>query len=171
MKASHRVFARWFNPRLKFQNDAWGQLMTEAQNVNWAEVAELARQLPYEEHFLLTPYWRAVEYRVKQRDEWICQQCGREPGPQWLVVRHRDEPSGCTGSEHLHLEELLTLCEPCALRKIEQRAQAIIVGYEMTMNLDSRKDPLTRIVQELKSGEAMSLDTNFSQEDDSETSD
>ena len=41
---------------------------------------ELQRQPPAKEMRYHTPRWRAVAAMVRERDEWMCQQCFREGG-------------------------------------------------------------------------------------------
>jgi hypothetical protein len=58
--------------------------------------------------FLKTPYWKAVAWKVKQRAGFRCQMCNSEGQ---LHAHHRTYEHH--GHEHLHMNDLIALCEDC----------------------------------------------------------
>jgi 5-methylcytosine-specific restriction endonuclease McrA len=76
------------------------------------------RSLRYAD-FLKTNYWRAVKQVVNQRDCYECTSCGAYSD---LEVHHKSYRHH--GSEHLHLDDLVTLCRYCH-SKISDREQLL----------------------------------------------
>lgn len=66
------------------------------------------RKISYSD-FLESTYWRSVSLWVKKRDGSRCKVCDRH---KFLQAHHRNY-SMPRGSEHLHLDDLTTLCGPC----------------------------------------------------------
>lgn len=63
--------------------------------------------MPYRD-FLATDYWKQVAKLVKERDGYKCRICN---SGQQLDVHHRSYAH--RGCDHLHLDELTTLCRTC----------------------------------------------------------
>lgn len=63
--------------------------------------------MPYRD-FLRTDYWQAVAAQVKKRDGYRCVVCN---SPEQIEAHHRTYRNH--GEEHLHLEDLTTLCRKC----------------------------------------------------------
>lgn len=68
---------------------------------------EQLRKLPYKD-FLLTSYWKNIVAQVRARDGHRCRICN---GSKRLDVHHRTYQHH--GEEHLHLDDLTTLCHVC----------------------------------------------------------
>lgn len=82
-------------------------VFSSIHTVDEAQLSERLRPLSYPE-FLATAYWKAVAHAVKNRDKWRCKVCNRNNN---LDAHHRVY---CVrGTEHLHLDDLTTLCRSC----------------------------------------------------------
>lgn len=71
------------------------------------KVSEYIQSLEYQE-FLKTPYWKAISAHIKYKARYRCQLCNHTEN---LATHHRNY--GIHGKEHLHLEELVALCDSC----------------------------------------------------------
>lgn len=76
-------------------------------NVNWETVSEHIRGMDYQ-HFLKTPYWKAITAHIKFKAGYRCQLCNSSGN---LITHHRHY--GIHGSEHAHMYELIALCDRC----------------------------------------------------------
>ena len=126
---------KYLNPKVtytRFLSDPWASLIRDAQQLNWPVVHKLIRSLNYEDYFLRTLYWRIVADKVKERDRFTCQRCGRT---ERLEAHHitRDDKGSYVyhGSEHLHLDDLRTLCAVCHRVEHGQIVRAVIAEWEM----------------------------------------
>lgn len=70
--------------------------------------------------FLRSAYWKDVRKKVLQRDNYTCTTCGRHKRLQvhHLTYEHHEY-------EHLHLEDLTTLCNNChqLVHKIKNKSK------------------------------------------------
>lgn len=82
------------------------------------------RRLPYAE-FLQSDYWKHVRKAVMARDEYKCRVCGEGKG---LQVHHENYKNHFR--ELTHLEDLITLCEPCHSKWHKE----IQVDYEVSQS-------------------------------------
>lgn len=83
--------------------------MTKAFDLSGHNAQQL-REMPYAD-FLKTGYWKWVAWEVKRRDGFRCRVCNRSND---IAAHHRTYKNH--GNEHLHLDDLTTLCEPCHSR-------------------------------------------------------
>ena len=72
--------------------------------------------------FLKSSYWKRVRKKVLQRDNYTCTRCGYKNNLQvhHLSYEHHNY-------EHMHLDDLVTLCRKCheLLHKIESYAKKV----------------------------------------------
>lgn len=90
--AHQEVLVKW--------TDRYSKFATEAR-------ADALSALPYKE-FLQSDYWKDVRATVLKRDSDKCSICNHIGG---IDVHHRTYANH--GSEHLHLEDLVSLCHNC----------------------------------------------------------
>jgi hypothetical protein len=126
---------KYLNPKMKLArsfHDPWASLIRDAQQLDWPVVQNLIRSLPYEDWFLRTLYWKIVADKVKERDNFTCQVCGRRRGLEaHHVTRTQDGSYVFLGSEHLHLDDLRTLCAVCHRVEHGQIVRAVIAEWEL----------------------------------------
>ena len=105
---------------------------------------KLIRELDYENFFLKTLYWRRVATQVKERDRSVCQSCGRQgtlgSEADHLTYKHH-------GSEHLHLEDLQTLCVVCHRVKHKRFIEAVIAEWDRDRDDGNWFDSLQLVMQ------------------------
>ena len=58
--------------------------------------------------FLRSNYWKRVRKTVLQRDNYTCQHCESKKGLNAHHISYKHH-----GKEHMHLEDLITLCTKC----------------------------------------------------------
>lgn len=71
------------------------------------KIEEHIQSMEYQE-FLKTPYWKAISSHVKYKAKYRCQLCNNTEN---LATHHRNYD--IHGKEHLHMTELVALCEEC----------------------------------------------------------
>lgn len=67
----------------------------------------VSKKEKYKKH-IASPYWKAVRSLVLIRDKRKCKKCG---ATKLLHVHHLSYKH--MGKEHLHMEDLITLCKTC----------------------------------------------------------
>jgi hypothetical protein len=122
----------YLNPKVTlnpmYGQDHWNILCREAENLDWAVVHDLILRLDYENYFLWTLYWRIVADKVKARERHSCQKCGGKSADDALEAHHKTYEHH--GSEHLHLDDLQTLCSVCHCVEHGLLVQAAIREWE-----------------------------------------
>jgi hypothetical protein len=98
----------YLDPEKQWKSDiTWRDRWNSIRWIDSPEVREAIDELPYSE-FLKTPYWKAVSMKAKQKANYRCQMCN-EGG--LLHTHHRTYDNH--GAEHLHMDDLIVLCERC----------------------------------------------------------
>ena len=95
--------------------------------------------------------WRKVRAAVIQRDDWTCQDCGRELMglPSWYLEVHHIRPRVANGSDHPR--NLKTLCLECHGRYTDSLAgeRALAVGSMLPNHAPRREMRLMDFDQEV----------------------
>ncbi len=66
------------------------------------------KEIKYYKSFLLSVYWQRVRLLILERDNFQCVKCSNL---KYLQVHHLTYKNHCW--EHLHLEDLITVCSNC----------------------------------------------------------
>ena len=62
--------------------------------------------------FLRTPYWQMIASIVKSEKDMVCENCGKRFNKNMFLDAHHKDYS-IHGEEHLHMNELVCLCDFC----------------------------------------------------------
>lgn len=89
--------------RWKWLNRLWKKDKKSAQNLN----TYFLKRISYKT-FLELDYWKTVAWKVKNDAKFRCRICN---SPHYLNVHHRSYKFH--GIEHLHLEDLICICNKC----------------------------------------------------------
>ena len=100
----------YLNPMCSWKKEVkfwscWNQINSFV--VDRDEIAKFIKMMPYKD-FLKTPYWKTVSEKKRREVNYRCQICNLNGK---LSVHHRTY--NFHGYEHLHLKELVVLCDEC----------------------------------------------------------
>jgi len=104
--------------------------------VDAADVERLIKGMAYKT-FLSTRYWNEVRGIVAVRDKQQCRDC-QERSSHWVSLEVHHLTYEHHGLEHLHLEDLITLCPVCHALREGHEVDAILSEY----HIERAKAPL-----------------------------
>lgn len=86
----------------------WEKLRDLSDDVDFDKIAAYIQEMDYH-HFLATPYWQAIAEKVKNKNDWRCEICGKQSYN--LNVHHPNYDFH--GYELQNIAKLKCLCKDC----------------------------------------------------------